>query len=412
MVESPAVGEMGSAETHKWVFKARFRRHAFGWKSQPAIQRVNQAVAEVKKVARTDPLLAADGAVAFIERISPALEQIDSSSGAIGTAVNHALTELVPVIANAPADSNVRGSWLERLWAAHEADEIPYIEALGDHWGELCASREMASTWADRIIGTTRLALSPDRKPGGYFHGASACLSALFRAERHREIVDLVAGERIIWSYKRWAVKALEAMGQKGEAIRYAESCRSPWASDADIDSLCEQILLSSGLVDEAYQRYGLRAHTSGTYLATFRAVARTYPHKKPSEILADLVNTTPGNEGKWFVAAKDAGLYDEALELARRAPCDPKTLTRAARDLAAERPVFAVEAGLLALRWLAEGYGYEITGADVWAAYSDTVKAAEKIDAADSVRARITQLAAQQPAGIVARILGQELGL
>lgn len=62
---------MVKAETHKWEFKARFRRHAFGWKSQPAIQRVKQAVAEIKKVERTDPLLAAEGAVTFIERLSP-----------------------------------------------------------------------------------------------------------------------------------------------------------------------------------------------------------------------------------------------------------------------------------------------------------------------------------------------------
>jgi hypothetical protein len=41
---------MAKAEAHKWEFKARFRRHAFGWKSQPAIQRVKQAVAEIKKV--------------------------------------------------------------------------------------------------------------------------------------------------------------------------------------------------------------------------------------------------------------------------------------------------------------------------------------------------------------------------
>jgi hypothetical protein len=34
------------AEPHKWEFKARFRRHPFGWKSQPAIQRIKQAVAE------------------------------------------------------------------------------------------------------------------------------------------------------------------------------------------------------------------------------------------------------------------------------------------------------------------------------------------------------------------------------
>ncbi|CAN5458727.1 hypothetical protein BH20ACI3_BH20ACI3_41480 [soil metagenome] len=73
-----------------------------------------------------------------------------------------------------------------------------------------------------------------------------------------------------IWSYKRWAVKALAAHGRKAEAIRYAKACRSPWASDHDIDGLSEDILLSSGLVDEAYERYGLRANKCGTYLATF----------------------------------------------------------------------------------------------------------------------------------------------
>jgi hypothetical protein len=159
------------------------------------------------------------------------------------------------------------------------------------------------------------------------------------------------------------ASQALIAMGKKREAINYAESCRGPWASDGDIDALCEQILMSSGLVDEAYRRYGLRAHIGGTYLATFRAVAKAYPGKQPQEILADLVETTPGEEGKWFAAAKEAGLYDEALDLARRAPCDPKTLARAARDLDVERPAFAAEAGLLALHWLSQGYGYEITG-------------------------------------------------
>src|SRR5512140_3009673 len=112
--------EMTKAEAHRWEFKGRFRRHAFGWKSQPAIQRVKQAVAEIKKASRKDPVLAAEGAVAFIERISPALEQVDSSSGAIGTAVNHALAELVEVIASAPADPKTRDSWLERLWNAHE----------------------------------------------------------------------------------------------------------------------------------------------------------------------------------------------------------------------------------------------------------------------------------------------------
>ena len=178
--------------SHKWEFKARFRRHAFGWKSPPAIQRVKQAVAEIRKVARKNPVLAADGAVTFLERVSPALEHVDSSSGAIGTSVNNAIAALVPIITRAPADAKTRAAWLERLWEAHATDDIPYIETLADHWGELCASPEVASAWADRLLDITRLALSPDKNVRGHFHGTSACLSALYRAGRYAEIVPLL----------------------------------------------------------------------------------------------------------------------------------------------------------------------------------------------------------------------------
>jgi hypothetical protein len=84
--------------THKWQFKARFRRHAFGWRSQPAVTRVKEAVSEIKKVARKDKMLAAEGAVSFLEKVSPALEHVDSSSGAIGTAVNNAIVALVDAV--------------------------------------------------------------------------------------------------------------------------------------------------------------------------------------------------------------------------------------------------------------------------------------------------------------------------
>src|SRR5713101_4018295 len=122
---------MAKAEAHRWEFTSRFRRCAFGWKSQPAIQRVRQAAAEIRRVARRDPVLAAEGAARFLERVSPALEHVDSSSGAIGTAVKHAIQELVVVIARAPAAAKTRESWLDRLWEAHARDEIPYIERLG-----------------------------------------------------------------------------------------------------------------------------------------------------------------------------------------------------------------------------------------------------------------------------------------
>ena len=56
---------------------------------------------------------------------------------------------------------------------------------------------------------------------------------------------------------------------------------------------------------------------------------------KPASVVLADLVRHTAGEEGKWFAAAKDAKLFDEAVALANARPCDPKTLTRAARDFA-----------------------------------------------------------------------------
>lgn len=404
---------MQKTSGHSWRFKTRFRRHAFGWKSQPAIGRLQEAVSEIRQVARIDSILGAEGAVALLERISPALENVDSSSGAIGTAVNHTIAELVPILVAAPADATSRAAWLERLFEAHEADQIPYIERLSDYWGELCGSIEIASAWADRLIGVTRLALSPDKNVRGYFHGTTACLSALFAAQRYDELIELVKGDTF-WPHKRWAVKAMVARGRNVEAIAYAESCRSPWASGQDIDRLCEQILLSEGRVDEAYARYGLTANRAGTFLGWFRAVAKKYPDKTHGDVLSDLVRLTPGDEGKWFAAAKDARLFDQAMALANRTPCDPKTLTRAARDFADKNPSFAVEAGLTALRWLVQGHGYEITGTDVWAAYTHTIKAAGNAGLGDTIQDRIRALLAGGGAGgsFVVSIIGRELGL
>lgn len=125
---------MPKTSGHSWRFKTRFRRHAFGWKSQPAIARLQEAVSEIRQVARIEPIIAAEGAVALLERISPALENVDSSSGAIGTAVNNTIAELVPILVAAPADATIRAAWLERLFEAHGADQIPYIERLADYW--------------------------------------------------------------------------------------------------------------------------------------------------------------------------------------------------------------------------------------------------------------------------------------
>lgn len=406
---------MAKAPAHKWTFRARFRRHAYGWKSQPAIKRIKEAVSEIKNEARKDPLLAAEGAVLFREKVSPAIEQVDSSSGAIGTAVNNAIAALVEIIAAAPADDGTRAKWLERLWEAYQGDDIPYLESLGDYWGELCASPEVASHWADELIGTCKMAWSPDPELRGYFKGTTNCLSALVAAGRHEELLELLGmAPYKMWHYRQYGVKALAAMGRKAEAIRYAEESRGLNDSPVAIARACEEVLLSSGLADEAYEKYGLVANQAGTYLAWFRAVAKKYPHKPKAEVLADLVAHTPGDEGKWFAAAKSAKLFDEAIELANRTPCSPQTLTRAARDFEEKNPTFALEAGMAALRWLVEGYGYEITGADVLAAYSHTMKAAEHSSIVEEARARIRDLVSRETFGerFVTRILRRYLEL
>ena len=43
---------------------------------------------------------------------------------------------------------------------------------------------------------------SPDPTVRGYYCGTSACLSALYRAERYQEIVKLIDRDDIIWPYR------------------------------------------------------------------------------------------------------------------------------------------------------------------------------------------------------------------
>ncbi len=182
-------------------------------------------------------------------------------------------------------------------------------------------------------------------------------------------------------------------MGKKSEALQYAEASRGLNQPDSTIDKACEEILISSGLNDEAYRRYGLRAAQGNSYLARFRAVAKRYPMKDASAILADLIATTPGDEGKWFATAKELELYELALDLANRSHCDPKTLTRAARDYLDSAPEFALGSALTALRWLSEGWGYEVTHVDVMEAYDRAMDAATRLNRADDVTEQIRQL-------------------
>ena len=379
------------SSSHKWAFASHFRRQAFGWRSALPIQRLKEAVTEIKRAARTDPLLAADGAVLLLEKLSPALEQVDSSSGALGSAVNRAIDVLVPIIAAPDVTESVREAWLERLFDALQEDRMPYIEHLGDLWGQLCGTTSIASAWAERLLGTTTRVLGPDGHRE-FFTGTTACLSALYGAQRYDELIRLVDSARFNWwHYRRWGVDALMAQGRPAEALRYAQASQQSNAPLGAVAKACETILLQSGMIDEAYARYAIIANEGSTHLATFRAIVKKYPHKQPGDVLHDLVASNPGSEGKWFAAAKDAGLFELAASLARQSPTDPRTLTRAARDFGESQPDFAMSCGLSALHWMAAGYGYDITRIDVLDAYAAIVHAGETLGIATAeINARI----------------------
>jgi hypothetical protein len=55
-------------------------------------------------VAKSDPVAAGDGVVSLMERIWPAFQGIDTSSGALGAAVFRTVSELIPILTVASAD--------------------------------------------------------------------------------------------------------------------------------------------------------------------------------------------------------------------------------------------------------------------------------------------------------------------
>lgn len=254
-------------------------------------------------MARQEPTEAAEGAVSLAERIWPAFEHIDTSSGALGAAVNRTLETLIPIIANAPADRPARNRRLDRLWQAVLEDGVNYLSPVEEAWGELCASAEIASQWADQILPLLRAAWS-DPRPGNYVRGTDICLASLLAAGRHAELLAVLElKQRPIWPWRRYGIRALRAQGMLEAALTYAEASRGLNIPDSAVATECEEILLAAGRRAEAYERYAFTANLANTGLATFRQIAKKYPEVDPQRILTDLAEAT-GDPGRWFAAA------------------------------------------------------------------------------------------------------------
>ena len=108
--------------------------------------------------------------------------------------------------------------------------------------------------------------------------------------------------------------------------------------------------------------------------------------------MLLDLIETR-GERGKWFAAAKDAGLLDVALLCARDYATEPATLVRAARDFAAREPKFAAEIGVMALGRLLNGGGYDPEASLVQEAFGHLTDAASRIGARDWAKQQVRAL-------------------
>ena len=401
-----------TAAATAWAFRARLRRGAFGWRgTQLAVARIGEALSEIRTVARHDLATAGEGAVLLLEKLSPALSQVDSSSGSLGEASYSAVQEMVPVIAGAPVSRAVRKKWLERLFKAIQEDDPSYIESLGDHWGDLCAAPELASSWADELLPTLRR-VQQDRKNGShaFFAGTSVCYSALFKASRHDELLELLAMDpHPIWQYLVWGGHVLVARGQIDEAIAYVRERAGSTTSQETVARFAEATLLKAGRRAEAFDQYALPANQANSNLSRFRAIARKYPELAAHKLLDVLVASTPGEPGKWFATAKTLKLFEQATSLAWASPCDPKTLTRAARDHLVSRPAFAMQSALTALHWISMGHGYELTGVDVLDAYrlaTDAARLADQIAQTEEVIKEL--LALDRP---MAKWMRQSLG-
>ena len=384
----------GTPEKHSWLFKRHFRSRGFGWAgSSLASQRLREAISEIKSVAKKSPVTAGDGVVTVCERMWPAFQNIDTSSGALGSAGGRALDVLLPFLIQAPANLATRRKWLNRLYAAIEDDGVDWLSQVREVWGRICAHPELRDDWIDEFLSIARHVLTSEER-AGYFFGTAMCLSCLLEAGRYDELEALLkASVRPFWHDQRYWAEALLRLGRPEEAIAYAEAQRNPQHyADGAISDFCEDTLLAMGRPEDAYRRYGLRVNQEQPYITQFRRIMKRYPMISGERILHDLID---GSEkpGSWFASARQAGLLDLARECASDDVVAPATLARAARDTVESSPSFSFDMAIRAIDLVMQGYGYEERGADALLAADYVIASARRLDDHRHVAEGITRL-------------------
>ena len=288
------------------------RAGAFGWRgSAKAIDRLNLAGSEIRAVNRADPVTAAEGVVVLAERIWPAFEHIDTSSGALGSAVRRTLENLVPVLIASPADELTRAHWLERLRQAILDDGVDYLAPISDRFGEIAAFPTLIRLHGYRDLDLIRQAWA-DHARFSHVATATLTLSCLLEAGRHDELLALVEVRKTrLWFDETFAAEALLRQGREEAALARAvgllDGDRQPWGRH-EIARFCEAILVRQGKADEAYRRFGLPTAAGNTWLAMWRNLVRRYPDRDARSLLEDLI-ALHGRKGKCPMLGTERGL-------------------------------------------------------------------------------------------------------
>jgi len=396
---------MAGKVTHKWAFKPGMRAGAYSWKSSAkAIDRLKSASTEIRAVARADPTAAAEGVIALAQRIWPAFEHIDTSSGALGNAVRRTLEDLLPILIEAPADEKTRAKWLEQLREAIEDDGVDYLAPIADRFGQIAAYPQLMNLHADCDLDMIRAAWA-DHARFSHVTTGTLTLSCLLEAGRYDELMALLALKKTsLWFDMKFGAEALLRQGHEDQALAFAEALlkddRRQWGHH-DIAQFCEGILVRQGREDDAYRRFGLSTASGNTYLAMWRDLVKRYPDLDARMILVDLIESH-GSKGKWFAAAKTAKYLDLALDCAAHSDAAPATLIRASRDFAIKEPAFAAQVGLHAIAHLLAGRGYEPSPLDIDEAVIHVMAASARIGQGDAVLRELQRLAANAATDVI----------
>jgi hypothetical protein len=388
---------------HKWEFAKYFRADAYGWKGTAiASKRIKEALAEIKKHHKNEPITACEGIVIFFEKLVPSIAQIDSSSGSLGNATDNAVEILTQIFGKTEIDFNTREQWLERIYDAYTEDGYGYLDNLGHRFGIFCREKKLAESWALKIQPMKEVSFG---RRQGYFKGSIACLSCLLEAEKYKEILELLKKDEInFWSYRVYGVRALGHLGKIKEALMYANESKGDNDSQATVDLECEKILLGAGQVEEAYQ-LALNAYRETTNLGTFKAIKKQYPSMESKKILDDLIDRS-GDKGKWFATAKEIGELELAQELISKYPCDPLTIIRAAQKFQKCNPKFSIQCSFHSLRWMIYGGNFKFNSADVITAYKIAIEIGEGSGGTENVKGVIRSMLEHDEIGFVSRML------